>query len=196
MWSNSNGDQLKYLFSNLSKLDLSKDAADLMNISLLTNAHFPQINITKEEFLSIRSDWLIKNKNLDLVEDYLTKNKVINLHPELSKYLINYYLSESNIIKACQIFRENNKPVKDEYLSMFNIYCLINDGKNEEAQLIFDLKKELGFKNDYFEKKINFLFGYNDQVDNTVSENNILEFHLAHRTNPDFFLNPIKVQIS
>ena len=34
MWSNSNGDQLKYLFSNISKLDLSEDASDLMNVLL------------------------------------------------------------------------------------------------------------------------------------------------------------------
>ena len=42
MWSNSDGDQLKYLFSNLSKIDLSEDAADLMNISILTNAYYPK----------------------------------------------------------------------------------------------------------------------------------------------------------
>ena len=30
------------------------------------------------------------------------------------------------------------------------LYCLINEGKNEEAQLIFDLKKELGFKDRIF----------------------------------------------
>ena len=42
MWASSNGDQLKYLFSNLDKLDLSRDAADLMNILLLTNAYFPK----------------------------------------------------------------------------------------------------------------------------------------------------------
>ena len=34
--------------------------------------------------------------------------------------------------------------------------------KNEEAQLILDLKKELGFKDEYFEKKINYLFGFTD----------------------------------
>ena len=192
MWSNSNGDQLKYLFSNLAKLDLSEDAADLMNISMLTNAHYPETNITKEEFLSIRSNWLIKNKDFNLIEEYLAKNQVINLHPNLSKYLINHYLSESNIIKACEIFKENNKPVKDEYLSMFNLYCLVNDGKNEDAQLILDLKKELGFQNDYFEQKLNFLFGYSDQVDNAISEKSILEFHLAHRTNPEFTFEPKK----
>ena len=37
-------------------------------------------------------------------------------------------------------------------LSKFNLYCLINYGKNEEAQLILDLKKELGFKDDYYEE--------------------------------------------
>ena len=45
-------------------------------------------------------------------------------------------------------------------LSKFNIYCLINYDKKEEAQLILDLKKELGFKDKYFEKKINYLLGY------------------------------------
>ena len=35
MWSNSNGDQLKYLFSNLFKMNLSKDASELMNIIFL-----------------------------------------------------------------------------------------------------------------------------------------------------------------
>ena len=63
MWSNSNGDQLKYLFSNLAKLKLSDDASDLMNIAILTNAYYPQKNITEKEFLNIKSDWLIKNKD-------------------------------------------------------------------------------------------------------------------------------------
>ena len=44
--------------------------------------------------------------------------------------------------------------------SKFNLYCLINYGKNEEAQLILDLKKELGFDDSYYENKINYLFGY------------------------------------
>ena len=39
LWSNSNGDQLKYLFSNLNKMQLSKDASELLNIVLLTNSY-------------------------------------------------------------------------------------------------------------------------------------------------------------
>ncbi len=190
MWSNSNGDQLKNLFSNLDKLDLSEDASDLMNIVLLTNAHYPKKNISEKEFLGFKSDWLIKNKNRNLIEEYLIKNQIINLHPKLTRFLIDQYLSESNLSKACEIFTKNSEVIEKDYLSRFNLYCLINEGKKEEAQLVLDLKKELGFKNEYFENKINFLFGYTSDPDLSVSENSILDFHLAHRTNPNFFFEP------
>ena len=190
MWSNSNGDQLKYLFSNLAKIDLSEDASDLMNIILLTNSYPPKKNINKEDFLKIRSDWLIKNSNLELIEEYLIKNEIINLHPELSKYLVDKYLSKSQLNKACEVFKNNSEPIQNQYLSKFNIYCLINDGKKEEAQLYFDLKKELGFNEKYFENKLNYLFGFTNIIDTAISENNILEFHLAHKTNPEFSFEP------
>ena len=190
MWLNSNGDQLKYLFSNLSKIDLSQDAADLMNILLLTNSYPPKKNINKKDFLKIRSDWLLKYNNLELIEEYLIKNEIINLHPQLSKYLVDKYLSNSDLNRACEIFKKNSKPIQNEYLSKFNIYCLINEGKKEEAQLFFDLKKELGFNEKYFEDKLSYLFGFTNEIDSTVSEDSILEFHLAHKTNPDFSFEP------
>jgi len=190
MWSNSNGDQLKYLFSNLAKINLSRDASELMNIVLLTNAYYPKKNISEKDFLKIKSDWLIKHNNLELIEEYLIKNDILNLHPKLSKYLVDKYLSESKLDKACKIFLNNSEPIKNNYLSKFNIYCLINNGKNDEAQLIFDLKKELGFNDQYFENKLNYLFGYTNEIDKTISEKSILEFHLAHKTNPEFFFEP------
>ena len=190
MWSNSNGDQLKYLFSNLAKINLSQDASELMNIVLLTNAYYPKKNISEKDFLKIKSDWLIKHNNLELIEEYLIKNDILNLHPKLSKYLVDKYLSESKLDQACKIFLNNSEPIKNNYLSKFNIYCLINNGKKDEAQLIFDLKKELGFNDPYFENKLNYLFGYTNEIDKVVSEKSILEFHLAHKTNPEFFFEP------
>ena len=190
MWSNSNGDQLKYLFSNLAKINLSPDASELMNIVLLTNAHYPKKNISEKEFLRIKSDWLMKHNNLELIEEYLIKNDILNFHPKLSKYLIDKYLSESKLDKACKIFLNNSEPIKDNYLSKFNIYCLINNGKKDEAQLIFDLKKELGFNEKYFENKLNYLFGYTNEIDKNISEKSILDFHLAHKTNPEFSFEP------
>ena len=192
LWSNSNGDQLKYLFSNINKMQLSKDASELLNIVLLTNAYNPEQNITNEEFLKIRSNWLIKNNDRELIKEYLIKNQILNLHPDLSKYLIDEYLSEANIEKACELFLKNSEVISDDYLSKFNLYCLINAGRAEEAQLILDLKKELGFKDEYFEKKLNYLFGYIKDPEPTISETSILDFHLAHRTNPDFIFEPKK----
>ena len=190
MWSNSDGDQLKDLFGRITKLDLSEDASELMNISVLINAHYPKKNISEKEFLKLKSDWLIKNSNFDLIEEYLNKNKILNDNAKLSRYFIDYYLSESNLEKACDIFSENSKPITDEYLSKMNIYCLINEGKTEEALLILDLKRELGFKDKYFEKKIEYLLGYTSKIDNSISEKSIFDFHLAHKTNPKFKFEP------
>ena len=190
MWINSDGDQLKTLINKLNKMKLSKDAIEIVNISLLTNAYLPQKNISEKEFLKFKSDWLIKNSNLILIEEYLIQNQAINLHPELTRYIVDEYLSNTNIDKACEIFIKNTETLDDEYLSKFNIYCLIKNNKREEAQLILDLKKELGFKDKYFEKKINYLLEYSTKIDDTVSEKSILDFYLAHQTNPNFNFEP------
>ena len=190
MWLNSNGDELKNIFSRLAKMDLSEDAIEIMRIVLLTNAHIPEINISEKEFLKIRSEWLIKNSDLDLIEEYLIKNQIIDLHPELTKHLLDRYLSEAEIDKACNVLSKYSKPLEDEYLSKFNIYCLIKFDKKDQALLIYDLKKELGLSDEYFEKKIDYLFGYISQIDNSISERSVFDFHLAHITNPSFMFEP------
>ena len=95
MWSTSDGEQLKKLFNKLNKMNLSNDAAEIMNISVLTNAYQPQKNISEKEFLKFKSDWLIKNADLNLIEEYIIKNQLFDIQPELTKYLVDYYLSDS-----------------------------------------------------------------------------------------------------
>ena len=190
MWINSDGDQLKNIFSKLNKIKFSDDAIEIMNISVLTNAYYPKINISNKEFLNFKSNWLIKNSDLDLIKEYLIKNQALDIQPELTRYFLDEYLSSYKVEKACEIFSNNFNPINDEYLSKFEIYCLIISNKKDEAQIIFDLKKELGFKDKYFEKKINYLFGYTDEIDKTISEKDILNFHLAHITNPNFEFEP------
>ena len=190
MWSNSNGDQILNIFKRINKMNLSKDASEILDILLLTNAHYPDVNISKDQFLELKSNWLIKNSNLQLIEEYLLKNQIINDHPKLTKLLVDDHLSRSEIKKACEIFSRIKDPIQDDYLSKFHIYCLINDNKKEDAQLLLDLKKELGFENEFYEKKINFLMGYTSKPDVEISENTILDFHLSHRTNPQFKFEP------
>ena len=191
MWSNSNGDQILNIFKRIDKLNLSQDASEIMDILLFTNAYYPKQNITEEQFLEIKSNWLIKKSNYQLIENYLLTNQIINENSKLTKYLVDYYLSESNVKKACEIFSEIKDSIEDVYLSKFNIYCLIHNNKKEEAQLLIDLKKELNDFNDkFFEKKINYLMGYTNEPDTEISENTILNFHLSHITNPDFKFEP------
>ena len=190
MWNNSDGDQILKLIKNISKMNLSEDASEILNILLLTNSYYPQKNISKEQFLELKSNWLIKNSNFKLIEDYLMNNQIVNDNVKLTKYLVNNYLSNSEIEKSCEIFSKIKEPIQDKYLSKFNIYCLINNNKNEEAQLLIDLKKELGFEDIFFEKKVNYLMGYTNKPDIEISQNTILDFHLSHRTNPDFKFEP------
>ena len=190
MWSKSNGDQILNIFKRINKMDLSKDASEILEILLLTNAHYPKINISKDQFLELKSNWLIKNSDLKLIENYLLKNQIINEHPKLTRLLVDDYLSKSEIKKACEIFSNITESIQDDYLSKFNIYCLINRNKREEAQLLLDLKKELGFEEKFYENKINFLMGYTNLPDVEISENTILDFHLSHRTNPQFKFEP------
>ena len=190
MWSNSDGDQILNLFENISKIKLSQDAAEILDVLFLTNAYFPDKNITKEQFLEIKSRWLIKNSNLKLIEDYLLNNQAINDNPKLTKHLVNSYLARSDVVKSCEIFSKITSSIEDEYLSKFNIYCLVKNNKIDDAQMLLDLKKELGFKDSFYEKKMNYLMGYEDKPDLTISEKTILEFHLSHIVNSKFIFKP------
>ncbi|MDC3308010.1 hypothetical protein OAU78_02065 [Candidatus Pelagibacter sp.] len=190
MWSNSNGDQILNIFKRIDKLELSRDAAEILDVLLLTNALYPEINISKEQFLEIKSKWLIKRSNFDLIEKYLLNNEIINEHPKLTKHLVDHYLSQSNVKKACEIFSKIKEPIQDLYLSKYNIYCLINNNKRDEAQLLIDLQLESGIADKFFNQKIDYLMGYNTEPAIEVSEKTILDFHLSHRTNPEFKFEP------
>ena len=190
MWKNSNGKQILKIIKNVNNINLSNDASEILDILLLTNSYYPDENITKEQFLKIKSEWLMKGSNFQLIEQYLLSNQIVNKNPKLAKYLVDYYLSQSEIEKSCEFFSKIKNSIKDEYLSKFNIYCLINNNKMDEAQLLLDLKKESGFSDKFYEKKISYLMGYNNKTDIEISENSILEFHLSHRTNADFKFEP------
>ena len=190
MWVNSDGSKILEIINKIQKISLSNDAREILNIALLTNSYFPEKNINKEQFLKIKSDWLIKQKNLDLIETYIEKNKNLESQQKLIKYYIDYYLSRSDLGKACNIFEKINFNINDDYISKFNIYCLINLNKNEEAQLLFDLLKEQGFEDKFFEQKFAYLIGYAENIYNTISEKTLLDFHLSHRTSSDFKFEP------
>ena len=185
MWSNSNGNEIKLILNKLNKTNLSKDAKEILDIALLTHSYFPIYNITEEEFIKFKLNYLIKNKDKYLIKKYLIKNKNNIYNVELIKFYLNDYLENADLENACNIFEDINY-FGDDYINKFKIYCLIKNNNREEAQLLFDLNSENGFKDDFFENKFNFLMEYIDEADGKTSDKNILNLHLSHRTNPDF----------
>ena len=190
MWIKSDGSKILKIIKRIENLKLSYDAINILNIALLTNSNLPIKNITYDEFLKIKSDWLIKQKNLSLIETYLRKNEKLENGSDLINYYIDYYLSYSDINKACELFDSIKISNLNNYISKFNIYCLINLNRKEEAQLRLDLLKEFGFSEKFFENKFNYLMGYDDNPGIKISENSLLDFHLSHVTNPNFKFEP------
>ena len=190
MWTNSNGTIILEIIDKIQNMNLSKDAIEILDLALLTNSYFPEKNITKEQFLKIKSDFLIKQQDLNLIESYLDKNKNLKNGSILIRFYIDHYLSRSDLRKACEIFEKINLITNDDYISKFKVYCFVNLNKNEEAQLNFDLMKEEGFKDVFFEKKFSYLMGYDEIANEEISEKNLLDFHLSHRTSQNFNFEP------
>ena len=189
MWSNSNGNEIKLILQKLNRFELSKDADQILNIALLTNSHFPKTNITEEEFINFKTDYLIKKDDKNLINLYLIKNENNFFNSNLIKFYIDSFLENADLENACKIFNDL-KYFRDQYINKFKIYCLINENKREEAQLLFDLNNELGLKDEFYEDKFNFLMDYTQKANDKISDKNILYFHLSHRTNPDFNYQP------
>ena len=77
-------------------------------------------------------------------------------------------------------------PDKEPTLSYGSENGSIQSINDNDGDLLF----ELGFEDEYFEKKITYLLGFSSKIDQTISEKSIFDFYLAHQTNPDFYFEP------
>ena len=190
MWTQTDGEEIKKILNRINKLKLSKLSEDLLFLVLFTNSYSPQKNLNSEEFLKIKINWLIKRKRIEDLETLLRTNPEVGQNPEAIKFLINEYLSSANIKSACEKINYIDRKVQNTYLEKFIIYCLINNDRKEEANLIFDLLRERGFKDKFFEDKINFLMGITETTTQKILDDNLLNFYFSHITNNNFQYEP------
>ena len=146
MWTESDGIEIKKILSRINKLNLSKFSENLLFQILFTNSYPPKKNLSAEEFLDMKINWLIKNKKIEELEDLLKTNKPVGQNSKVIQSLIEEYLSTADIKSACQQIKFIDKSVQDIFLEKFSIYCLIYEDRKGEAQLKLDLLKENGFK--------------------------------------------------
>ena len=139
MWIDSDGNDVKKIFSKINKLKLSNFSEDLLFKVLFTNAYPPRKNLSSFDFLKIKVDWLIKHRRLNDLDDLLSANPEVGKVPKAIEFLINERLSTGDIKSACEKINNINLNIENNYLEKFKIYCLINDDRKDEAQLIFEL---------------------------------------------------------
>ena len=192
MWMNTDGDQIKSIIKKINTLNLSVDASEIFKVALLTNSYLPNMNIKGQEFISFKQEFLIKNKDLELIKIFLEKNRGIVGNQNLIKFYLDTYLVKGEEIESCNLFNDLNIFETDEYIDKFKIYCLIKSEKKEEAQLYLDLKKENNFKDKYFEKIFSILMGYADKEDIKISDKSVLDFHLSRLASDNFSYVPSK----
>ena len=190
MWSASDGSEIKKILKRINKLKLSKLSEDLLFQVLFTNAYSPKENLDHEEFLKIKINWLIDKKRIKDLELLLKTNPEVGKNSKAIKFLINEYLSSADIESACEKINFIDQNIENDYLEKFSIYCLINNDRKDEAQMIFDLLIERGLQDKFFEDKINFLLGINETTTQKILDNNLLNFYLSHVTSNDFKYEP------
>jgi len=190
MWSNTDGEEIKRILKRIEKLKLSKISEDLLYQVLFTNAYPPKKNLSSEDFLNIKINWLIKKKRIKNLETLLKTNPEVGENSIAIKFLINEYLASADIKSACEKINFIDRKVQNNYLEKFTIYCLINNDRSEEAQLVYDLMREKGFKDKFFENKINFLLGISEKTDQKILDNNLLNFYFSHITSDNFDYKP------
>ena len=192
MWEKSDGDKITKIVEKIHKLNLSYDAKNIYNKLILTNSFPPNRNINTQDFINLKINWLIKNNDLELIKEFLVKNDYENYNLSLIKYYLNQNLSLAKIEKSCELFSFIKNLPKDNYITKFQIYCLINENKKEIAQLQYDLFKESGYEDEFFDNIFNFLIGYSENIEVDISEKSLLEFHLTYLANENFSFEPNK----
>tara|TARA_Y100001970_G_scaffold287447_1_gene412133 strand:- start:3688 stop:5439 length:1752 start_codon:yes stop_codon:yes gene_type:complete len=190
MWSNTDGALVKDTFKRITKIPLSDFSEKLFIDTIFTYSFPPEKNLTKDEFLNLKLKWLINNNKIELIEEFLNINLEFSGKSTLIKYLVDYYIASGNISKSCEKANLINKEIKDNYLDRFRIYCLILNKKKEQAQLNFDLLREEGRSDKFFNNKILFLLEINDKPDNKISDKNLLYFYLSSITVENFKYEP------
>jgi len=190
MWVNADGSDIKKILKRINDIKLSKFSEDLLFQTLFTNAYPPKKNLDSEEFLKIKIEWLIKNKRLKDLETLLNLNPYVGKEEKVIKLLVNEYLSSADIKSACEKTNLLNKDIQSNYLDKFLIYCLIHQERKSEAQLIFELLKERGHKDKFFEDKASFLLGLKDETAKKIKDDNLLNFYLSHITIKNFSYKP------
>ena len=192
MWLNSEGTRVKDTIERINKIKLSSFAEEIFVNTLFTISSPPSQNMSNEDFIEYKLDWMINNQRQDLISAFLNKNKKFPNKEKIIKYLVDQNISKSNIEQACEKIALLDNNIRNSYLDQFKIICLIKDKKKNEAMLMHDLLKEQKLSNNFFDSKINYLLGLSKKEDKKIDDTSLLNFYLSSITVSEFDYSPNK----
>ena len=192
MWLNSEGTRVKDTIERINKIKLSSFAEEIFINTLFTIASLPSQNMSNEDFIEYKLDWMINNQRQDLISAFLNKNEEFPKKEKIIKYLVDQNISKANIEQACEKIALLDNSIRNSYLDQFKIICLIKDKKKNEAMLMHDLLKEQKLSNNFFDSKINYLLGLSKKEDKKIDDTSLLNFYLSSITVSEFDYSPNK----
>ena len=101
MWVSSDGNEIKKTLKRINKINLSNFSEELLFKILFTNAYPPEKNLSDDEFLDIKINWLIQNKRIENLENLLKTNVQVSKKPKALRSLVEEYLSLADVKSAC-----------------------------------------------------------------------------------------------
>jgi len=189
MWTQTEAEKVRSSFNRINKIQLSNTATKLFENTILSFAYPPK-SMDEKEFVTLKIDWMIENKKIDLIEKFLKQNNTFPNKKKLIQYLVDSNIAKANIKEGCNKINFLDKNIKDSYLEKFKIYCLVFNKKKNEAQLQFDILKEENQSDKFFNDKINFLLGITNKTSKKIKDDNLLNFYLSSVTIKNFKYEP------
>ena len=102
MWSNTDGKEIRKIFSRIDKIKLSSVAEEIFIKTIMTHSFSPKSNLSEEEFLELKINWLIKNKKDALLEKFLNTNKEFKNKKKIISYLVDKNIAKAQLNEGCK----------------------------------------------------------------------------------------------
>src|SRR6056300_1755130 len=158
---------------------------------LIKKIFFSKINLNSFEdngkaYLNFISSLLAENKNIELIDEVIDQNSLLLNNQKLLRFLIDHHFSLYQISKACGYAEQMGPDIQDIELQKFKIYCLVKSKQNKKASANLELMKEVGFQDEFFIKKINYLMGNFLARSGEANTDSLLNIHLSHEADKEF----------
>ena len=158
---------------------------------LIKKIFFSKINLNSfqdngKAYLNFISSLLAENKNIELIDEVIDQNSLLLNNQKLLRFLIDHHFSLYQISKACGYAEQMGPDIQDNELQKFKVYCLVKSKQNKKASANLELMKEVGFQDEFFIKKINYLMGNFLARSGEANTDSLLNIHLSFEADKEF----------